>query len=66
MENKSKVKTFLGETELPLIERKGDWTCPNCHNLNFAFRQQCNRCHLAKSDNPKIIQKFMSYYNNNN
>ena len=32
----------------PLIERKGDWQCPNCHNLNFAFRQQCNRCHLSK------------------
>ena len=32
----------------PLIERKGDWQCPKCHNLNFAFRQECNRCHLSK------------------
>ena len=32
----------------PLIERKGDWQCPKCHNLNFAFRQQCNRCSLSK------------------
>ena len=32
----------------PLIERKGDWQCPKCHNLNFAFRQSCNRCKLPK------------------
>ena len=32
----------------PLIERKGDWQCPLCHNLNFAFRQSCNRCKLPK------------------
>ena len=30
----------------PLIERNGDWQCPMCHNLNFAFRQSCNRCNL--------------------
>ena len=25
---------------------QGDWRCPNlaCHNLNFAFRHECNRC----------------------
>lgn len=32
----------------PLIERKGDWQCPLCHNLNFAFRVSCNRCKLPK------------------
>lgn len=31
-------------------ERKGDWTCENCWNLNFAFRLQCNRCQKAKND----------------
>ena len=56
MENKSKVKTFLGETELPLIERKGDWSCPKCRNLNFAFRTNCNRCHLNRTENKKYIQ----------
>ena len=32
----------------PLVERKGDWQCPLCHNLNFAFRVSCNRCKLPK------------------
>ena len=26
------------------LPRKGDWICPYCHNLNFAFRKKCNRC----------------------
>lgn len=29
-------------------ERSGDWTCNSCHNLNFAFRNICNRCKLPK------------------
>lgn len=28
----------------------GDWNCPNCNNLNFAFRDYCNRCFSAKQD----------------
>ena len=50
----------------PFVEREGDWICFNCDNLNFAFRTQCNRCHLAKSENPKMIQKYMNNCNNNN
>ena len=40
-----KMKTFT--------ERSGDWVCNNCKNLNFAFRTECNRCHLAKGSNEK-------------
>ena len=35
----------------PFDKRKGDWLCPECHNLNFAFRVICNRCQLSKPDN---------------
>lgn len=31
-------------------KRKGDWLCPECNNLNFAFRIVCNRCHLPKQN----------------
>ena len=27
----------------------GDWDCPKCHNNNFARRDECNRCGLARS-----------------
>lgn len=30
--------------------RYGDWICPNCENLNFAFRNKCNRCGLSKEN----------------
>ena len=51
----------------PLIERKGDWQCPICHNLNFAFRQSCNRCKLSKEVYLKIIsQQVFNDKNMNN
>ena len=44
----------------PLIERKGDWLCPKCRNLNFAFRLICNRCQLAKSE----VENMLSFQQN--
>ena len=38
--NKKKKKEF--------IERIGDWCCYKCKNLNFSFRDYCNRCELSK------------------
>ena len=35
----------------PFDKRKGDWLCPDCLNLNFAFRVICNRCQLPKPNN---------------
>ncbi|CRK95410.1 CLUMA_CG008659, isoform A [Clunio marinus] len=34
----------------PFSRNAGDWTCPdkNCGNLNFARRDHCNRCDMAK------------------
>ena len=32
----------------PFDKRKGDWTCPKCNNLNFAFRIVCNICQIPK------------------
>ena len=54
----------------PLVERKGDWQCPACHNLNFAFRQSCNRCKLPKEmyinytmNQQKINEKMVNNIN---
>lgn len=55
-ENKKKKK--------PFVEREGDWICFKCKNLNFAFRTNCNRCHLTKNENQKIIQQYMTNYTN--
>ena len=42
----------------PFDKRKGDWFCPECHNLNFAFRIVCNRCKIPKpkeNDSDNIV-----------
>ncbi|CAG5128410.1 unnamed protein product, partial [Candidula unifasciata] len=28
--------------------RDGDWTCDDCGNTNFSWRDSCNRCHSSK------------------
>ena len=28
--------------------KKGDWLCPKCNNINFAFRTLCNICGIKK------------------
>ena len=30
--------------------KKGDWVCYNCKNINFSFRDNCNRCKLNKEE----------------
>lgn len=63
----------------PFEIREGDWTCFDCHNLNFAFRIKCNRCGLLKEISDKKCEEFranvmrnmmnknnVNYFNNNN
>jgi hypothetical protein len=40
----------------PFTEREGDWICKNCKNLNFSFRNECNRCKLLKRDCMEVIK----------
>ena len=49
--NKLNAKKNIGSSKIPrkpLDKRKGDWNCPRCNNLNFAFRVLCNRCQFPK------------------
>jgi len=38
-----------------LTERVGDWVCLNCNNLNFSFRDFCNRCDMDRKSIGKTI-----------
>ena len=40
----------------PFTERAGDWICKHCKNLNFAFRNECNKCKMPKKDCVEIIK----------
>ncbi len=42
-------------------KKNGDWKCPYCSNINFAFRSSCNRCRLSKQ-----VKLTFSQNGNNN
>lgn len=44
--SKTQMSTTDERKRKPFTERKGDWRCSQCHNLNFAFRLICNMCQL--------------------
>ena len=43
-------------------ENKNDWVCSYCKNLNFSFRNRCNKCKASKEHSDKFINyNFVSY-----
>ena len=42
------INFYLTKNKSFIKERKGDWVCQICTNLNFAFRIKCNRCKNPK------------------
>ena len=49
--------------------KKGDWICSNCKNLNYSFRTICNRCKFPKINYyifNQINSKNENIINNNN
>ena len=49
----------------PFMERTGDWICKKCKNLNFAFRQECNRCKFPKKEENENENNEKKEDNNN-
>jgi Zn-finger in Ran binding protein and others len=45
-----KIEGILAEVKRPDVGRKGDWVCLGCKNLNFSFRQECNKCFIRKDN----------------
>ena len=43
-----------GKVKKPFEVRVGDWTCSKCNNLNFSFRNKCNRCGIPKEYSDKL------------
>lgn len=46
--NNNKGEQKEQKTKKQLNVRLGDWACKQCNNLNFSFRDKCNRCGLDK------------------
>ena len=41
-----------------LSGRIGDWICFSCKNLNFAFRDICNRCKISRKESDIFLQQY--------
>ena len=47
-----------GENCPRTIKKQGDWVCVMCHNLNYSFRDSCNRCKNITRDQNTKVQKI--------
>lgn len=48
-----------GKMKKPFELRAGDWTCTQCNNLNFSFRNVCNRCGIPKEISQKLYKDIV-------
>ena len=46
--------------------KKGDWICINCRNLNYSFRTFCNRCKIPKIDPTLKVSNVLNSKEMNN
>ena len=46
-------------------EKKVDWFCPNCQNINYGFRNCCNRCSIDKKYGIPLINNNLKLNENN-
>ena len=53
VDKKKKNKNNKNKKKKQFIEKEGDWCCYDCKNINFAFRNVCNRCKLDKEESEK-------------
>ncbi|CAL8084477.1 unnamed protein product [Calicophoron daubneyi] len=38
--------------------REGDWSCTQCGNINFSWREQCNRCHAPRAQDMSAVTEM--------
>ena len=43
--------------------RAGDWVCLVCNNLNFSFRNECNRCQIQTKERNQMQNLYMANEN---
>ena len=55
---------LLNNKQKHFSERLGDWVCFKCKNLNFSFRNFCNRCQLSKEESNNSFMQFNLYNQN--
>ena len=71
-DEKLKIDNFIKNNEYLFNKnKKEDWYCSFCNNLNYSFRIKCNRCGSLKESSEYILKKMIeqqvnNIYNQNN
>jgi len=72
MKNNDNSKKNINKKKLKkkqYIQKEGDWPCYDCKNINFSFRNVCNRCKLPKEESEKKYkeagERFLKLFNIN-
>lgn len=50
---RKKVDDKKKKKKQEFVEREGDWSCYRCKNINFSFRNKCNKCLFSKEESEK-------------
>lgn len=56
--NFSQSELCLKKIKKKFVERKGDWKCSKCQNINFAFRNKCNKCNIDKKQSEEYLKEL--------
>lgn len=59
-------QSLYGYNQYPQQQRVGDWKCVICFNVNFAFRNECNRCGLISKEQNEHHNTMVAYSNGDN
>jgi hypothetical protein len=66
----NECKKMKNKKKINFTVKKDDWVCYDCKNINFSFRDKCNRCQLNKEESEqKYIDAgniILSKLNDNN
>ena len=55
----------IKEKKTKATNKKIDWICAFCGNLNYSFRTKCNRCKVSRDDSDNREKINMMYKYNN-
>ena len=54
---KKNVEKKKKKKKQEFVEREGDWCCYRCKNINFSFRDICNKCQFSKEESEKKFKE---------
>ena len=67
--NKNNINKKKEKKKKNFMQKEGDWVCYDCKNINFSFRNKCNRCKLLKKESEsKFLEaekRILKLYNIN-